>query len=154
MQKGGKGHFWCDYFLTFTFSSSKSLGPSISIPPGSSAANQPITISAWDVRLTKGCVSSCSSVAANMKSPFCKALTLLIVWLVISTRWLAFAGLLSKHQAPAPAVHLSTPQLFRYGETADLMGANMGQWLMHERRYFKLMASAKCKSRPDEEKEQ
>lgn len=34
------------------------------------------------------------------------------------------------------------------------MGANMGQWLMHERLYFRLMAAAKCTIRPEEEKEE
>lgn len=34
-----------------------------------------------------------------------------------------------------------------------LMGANMGQWLMHERQYFRLMDSANCKIRPKEGKE-
>ena len=77
MQKGGKGHFRCDYVLTFMFSSSKSLHPSIGIPSGSGAANQPITISTRVVRLMKVRVSSCSSVAANMKSllTFAKGMT-------------------------------------------------------------------------------
>lgn len=30
----------------------------------------------------------------------------------------------------------------------------MDPWLMHERRYFRLMAAEKCKIRTDEEKEQ
>lgn len=69
MQKGSKGHFQCDYVLPVMFLSSKSPGSSISIPSGSGAANQPITIRVRVVRLMKVRVSSCSSVAANMKPP-------------------------------------------------------------------------------------
>lgn len=39
VQKGGKGHFRCDYVPTFMFPSSKSLGASIVIPSGSKSTN-------------------------------------------------------------------------------------------------------------------
>lgn len=69
MQKGGKGHFRCNYVLTFMFPSSKSFSPSISILSDSAAANPPITISVRAISLMKVCVSSCSAVSANTKPP-------------------------------------------------------------------------------------
>lgn len=54
--------------------SSESPSLSICIPPRSGTENQPITISIRRVNVMTVCVSSYSSVAANMKPPFAAAL--------------------------------------------------------------------------------